>query len=145
MSYGIEIFNADGRTLVSTEEGGSFLACGQYGTASASIQAGSNNPFPTTGYSGSNLIIARPASYPGDGHRISRQENGNWGRGANGFPTAAEGGAVWRELLPQKDASINPSGYGLVVYDGSGTSSSDILFSASDLLCLLYTSDAADE
>ena len=137
MSYGIEIFNADGRTLVSTQEGGSFLACGQYGTASASIGAGGSNPFPTTGYSGSNLIIARPASYTAgsnDGHRVSRQENGNWGRSQNGFPTSAEGGIVWRELLPQKDASINPSGYGLVVYDGTGTTSSDILFSASDLL-----------
>ena len=141
MSYGIEIFNADGRTLVSTQEGGSFLACGQYGTAVASVGSGGSNPFPTTGYSGSNLIIARPASYtagsgynPTDGHRVSRQENGNWGRSQNGFPTNAEGGIVWRELLPQKDASINPSGYGLVVYDGTGTASSDILFSASDLL-----------
>jgi len=137
MAYGIEIFNADGRTLVSTEEGGSFLACGQNGTAVNSVGAGGNNPMPTTGYSGSNIIIARPGAYTSgtnDGHRISRQENGSWGRSGNGFPTSTEGGVVWRELLPQKDASITPSGYGLVVYDGTGTSSSDILFSASDLL-----------
>lgn len=138
MTYGLKIKNSSDRTLLDTEQGGSFLACGQHGTAIASVGAGAQNAFPVSGYSGGNLIIARPGLYvPNtsyrDGHRISRQSNGSWGRSSNGMPNASEGGVVWRELLAQSSSGITPSDYGLIIYDGEGTSSSNILFSASDL------------
>lgn len=144
MTYGISVKNSSGRTIIDSTEGGAFLFCNSHGTASASTGAGTggasggtSNTFPAVNYSGGNLIIARPnltaATYANTRHRISIQTNGTWGRSQNGFPTTAEGGVVWRELLSQKQAGITPSSYGLVVYDGAGTASSNILFSATDL------------
>jgi len=139
MTYGIRVKNSSGKTIIDSTEGGAFLFCNSHGTAVASSGSGTlnQNPFPVANYSGGNLIIARPnltaSNYENTRYRISIQTNGSWGRSGNGFPTGTQGGIVWRELLSQKQAGLTPSSYGMVVYDGAGTASSNILFSATDL------------
>ena len=138
MAYGLKILNSSGRTVIDSERSESLL----YATTSNTATGGSD--FPTTGWSGSDLILARPATtatgsqgfggFPKLGRKLS---NNKWGRGLTGFPTSANGNGggnvVWRELKAQSASSLTPASYGLVVYDGTGTSSSDILFSATDL------------
>ena len=137
MSYGFQVYNSSGRAVIDTVQGLSLLYATDSGTATA------NNDFPTTSWSGSDLIIARPADSSLGGSnstyrpRLSRNVNGKWGKGLTGFPNANNGRGggyvVWRELKAQSTANLTPSGRGLVVYDGAGTASSNVLFSATDL------------
>ncbi len=136
MGYGIKVVNSSGRTQFNTDEGHSLLYAGPAGTAVAT------GDFPQTSWTGTDFILARPFSTAtgsqGNGYaRIGRDYNGNWGRGQTAFPNANNGNGggsvVWRELKAQRDSSLTPSGYGLVAYDGTGTASTDIVFSATDL------------
>ena len=140
MAYGIHILNSSGRTILNSDEVASLFYAGPSGTAVA------DTVFPTSSWSGTKLILARPASTAvGTGTSF---ENGKpqlgvqpysaeWGPSAQGFPSSSNGNGggyvVWRELKAQSTASLTPSGTGLVVYDGLGTGSSNILFSATDL------------
>ena len=140
MAYGIHILNSSGRTILNSDEVASLFYAGSSGTAVA------DTVYPTSSWSGTKLILARPASTAvGNGTSF---ENGKpqlgvqpfsaeWGPSAQGFPSSSNGNGggyvVWRELKAQSTASLTPSGTGLVVYDGLGTGSSNILFSATDL------------
>lgn len=136
MGYGIQVINSSGRTQFNTDEGYSLLYAGPAGSATAT------GDFPQTSWTGTNFILARPFSTAtgsqGSGWaRIGRDYNGAWGRGLTSFPNSGNGNGggsvVWRELKAQSDSSLTPSGYGLVGYDGGGTASSNIVFSATDL------------
>lgn len=136
MGYGFQVFNNSGRTVIDTEAGLSLL----YATASGTATA--HTDFPTSGWSGSDLIIARPASSAigsqGTGRgRIGRYTDGKWSKGIIGFPNSNNGNGggyvVWRELKAQSTANLTPDGTGLVVYDEGGNTSSNIIFSATDL------------
>jgi hypothetical protein len=136
MGYGIKIINSSGRTQINTDEGYSLLYAGPAGSAVAT------GAFPQASWTGTNFILARPFSTAtgsqGNGWaRIGRDYNGLWGRGQTSFPNANNGNGggsvVWRELKAQSDSSLTPSGYGLVAYDGGGTASTNIVFSATDL------------
>jgi hypothetical protein len=136
MAYGIRVINNSGRTVIDTAQGLSILYATSSGTATG------NTDYPTTNYSGTDLIIARPASSAvgsqGRGlARIGRQWDGDWGPGLTAFPTNNNGNGggyvVWRELKAQSTANLSVGGHGLVVYDGAGTASTNILFSATDL------------
>ena len=136
MAHGIQIFNSSGRVVIDTTQGLSILYATSSGTATG------NTDYPTTNYSGTDLIIARPASSAvgsqGRGlARIGRQWDGDWGPGLTAFPSGNNGNGggyvVWRELKAQSTADLSVGGRGLVVYDGAGTASSNILFSATDL------------
>ena len=121
MAYGICIVNDSDQTVIDSRRSESLLYAG-----SASTMTGPNiNPdYPTAGWTGSNMIIARPQASTGN-MVIGRGHNGTWARGQAGGANTA-----WRELRAQVDDSLTPSGYGLVVYDDNGT---DILMSAADL------------
>lgn len=118
--YGIQILNEDGQTVIDSRQNYSLL----YAGPSYNMTGPNSNPtFPTTGWTGSGLILARPQS------TLGLQ---TIGRGFSGWAQIQAGGAntTWRELRAQRDDSLSPSGYGLVVYDDTGT---DVLFSATDL------------
>jgi len=138
MAYGLKILNSSGRTVIDSERSESLLY------ATTSNTATGNSDFPSTGWTGSNLILARPSTtatgsqgYGGFAKLGRKLSNNKWGRGLTGFPTNNNGNGggsvVWRELKSQQSSNLTPASYGLVVYDGTGTSSSDILFSATDL------------
>jgi hypothetical protein len=123
MTYGLEVKNSSGRTIVDSAQASSYLYASTHGT-SASASA-----FPTTGWSGTDLVIARPPSTSYNDKSVGKYA---WGNVWSYAPHAAAN-VVWRELKSQASSSLSPSGYGLVVYDGTGTASTDILFSAVDL------------
>jgi len=136
MAYGMSVDNSSGRTQFTTEENYSLAYAGSSGTATALTT------FPTTSWSGTDFIIARPASTStgsqGEGYaNVGRYYDGTWGSGQLAFPNSNNGNGggyvVWRELIAQSAASLTPSGYGLVAYGSGGTSASDIIFSATDL------------
>ena len=136
MAHGIRVLNASGRTVIDTTQGFSLLYATSNGTATA------DTAFPSTNHSGTELILARPASSAvgsfGRGlARVSRRFNGKWGAANSAFPNSTNGNGggyvVWRELKAQSTANLSVGGHGLVVYDGAGTASSNILFSATDL------------
>lgn len=125
MSYGIQILNSSGRTVIDTDKGESLLYAGGAGVAS------NTSDFPVTSWAGTNLIIARPTSTSvGQGKITSRASWGNrWGGGQGGVTSST----TWRELKSQASSSLSPSGYGLVAYDSGGTAASNIIMSATDL------------
>ena len=144
MAYGIHVLNSSGRTIIDTSNPGSLFYAGPSGTAVAETD------FPTPNWTETKLILARPASTAvgsgspsGTTHENGKPQLGiqmftfNWGPQAQGFPSSSNGNGggyvVWRELKAQSTASLTPSVNGLVVYDGQGTGSSNILLSASDL------------
>lgn len=140
MGYGIHIINSSGRTVLNTDEAASLVYSGSNNTAVA------DSAFPTSNWSGTKIIIARPASTAvgtGTSHENGKPQLGvspfafEWGPSAQGFPSSSNGNGggyvVWRELKGQSDASITPASYGLVAYDGQGTGSSNILLSATDI------------
>ena len=140
MAYGIHILNSSGRTILNSDEVASLFYAGPSGTAVA------DSVFPTSSWSGTKLILARPASTAvgnGTSHENGKPQLGvyqysaGWGPSVQGFPSSSNGNGggyvVWRELKAQSTAAITPSATGLVVYDGLGTGSSNILFSATDL------------
>ena len=136
MAHGIKVINSSGRTVIDTTQGLSLLYATSHSTATA------DTAFPVANHSGTDLILARPASSAvgslGRGlGRVSRRFNGNWGAANSAFPNSTNGNGggyvVWRELKAQSTANLSVGGQGLVVYDGAGTASSNILFSATDL------------
>ena len=137
MAYGMSVDNSSGRTQFTTEENYSLAYAGSSGTATA------GQAFPVSGWSGTDFIIARPASTAtgsqgtGGYANVGRFYTGNWGPANVAFPSGGNGNGggyvVWRELIAQSAASLTPSGYGLVAYGSGGTSASDIIFSATDL------------
>tara|TARA_R110000796_G_scaffold147081_2_gene263870 strand:- start:347 stop:1090 length:744 start_codon:yes stop_codon:yes gene_type:complete len=140
MSYGIHILNSSGRTVINSDEVASLFYAGPSGTAVA------DTTYPVSNWSGTKLILARPASTAvgsGTSHENGKPQLGvqkftfGWGPSAQGFPSSSNGNGggyvVWRELKAQSTASITPTAKGLIVYDGLGTASTNILFSATDL------------
>ena len=124
MGHGLQIYNSAGETVIDTETGESLLYAGSSHIASA------NTDYPETNWTGSQLIIARPRYSTYSNKTISRY---SWGGKWALAQTGAAPQLVWRELRTQADDNLNPTGYGLLVYKASGTSSSDIILSATDL------------
>jgi len=138
MGYGIQIYNSSGRTVINTDRAESLLY------ATSSNTAVGNSAFPVSSWSGSDLIIARPGTsatgsqgYGGFATLGRRLYDNKWGRGFTAFPTTVNGNGggyvVWRELKAQSVSSLTPANFGMVCYDGTGTASTDILLSATDL------------
>ena len=138
MGYGIQIYNSSGRTVINTDRAESLLY------ATSSNTAVGNSAFPVSSWSGSDLIIARPGTsatgsqgYGGFAKLGRRLYDNKWGRGFTAFPTTVNGNGggyvVWRELKAQSVSSLTPANFGMVCYDGTGTASTDILLSATDL------------
>lgn len=121
MSYGICVVNDAGQTVIDSRRDESLLYAG---TANTMSGPNLNPTFPTSGWTGSSLILARPQSSTGN-QVIGRGFGGTWAQ-------TQVGGAdtTWRELRAQSEDSLTPSGYGLVVYNDAGT---DVLMSATDL------------
>ncbi len=124
MGHGLQIYNSAGETVIDTETGESLLYAGSQNIASA------NTDYPETNWTGSQLILARPRYSTYNNKTISRY---SWGGKWALAQTGAAPQLVWRELRTQADDNLNPTGYGLLVYKASGTSSSDIILSATDL------------
>jgi len=121
MPYGMEVFNSSGRTVFTTEDAISVQYCGTDNTA------GFLTAFPTTSWTGNPFILARPSA---SATAVNCGRAGtSWGRLNMGYASTN----VWREIKYQNSEGIAPSGNGLVVYDGTGIASSDIIFSATDL------------
>ena len=124
MAFGIQIYNTAGETVIDTERGESLLYAGTAYTATA------NSTYPKNNWTGSKLILARPASTGYTGKTISRY---SWGGKWALAQTGAAAALVWRELRAQNEDQLTPANYGLVIYKSGGASSSNILLSATDL------------
>jgi hypothetical protein len=131
MTYGIEIRNNSDRVII--DEGYSNL----YVVNETASLAAVASAYPTTNY-GSDLIVARPYlnqngfvslctsgglywTYSGTGATAPANINANWSTNTPQAPSPASGFNYHALRKVQTNQTPPASGYGLVVYDSTGT------------------------
>ena len=120
MGYGFEAFGSNNQTLFDTDDannGGYFL------DITAGPSAWSVNT--SVSYSLGDIILATTSPSSGSVNYIYYDDNGS-------SITFTRGSGNYIKIRPANTSASTPSGYGLVIYDGTGTANSDILFSTSD-------------
>lgn len=120
MGYGLEVTGANDQVLFNTDEGGIFLDM-----VATSAQAYGNTT--TVSYSPGHIVLARPSISSTINYLSAYDDR------SNGY-VRFYGTGTYILLKPANtySDSVPVSGdYGLIVYDGTGTQQSDILFSTS--------------
>lgn len=119
MGYGFQAFGSNGQTLFDTDDannGGYFLDI----TASGSWSVNTS-----VSYSAGDIVLATTSPSNGSVAYIYYDDSGS-------SITFTRGSGNYIKVRPSNTSASTPSGYGLVIYDGTGTANSDIIFSTSD-------------
>lgn len=122
MSYGLEVFNGDGLTILNSSEGLSTLIKINSNTISSSSSYPVNFP---TGIDATNLFFVQPTAsiFVSEFHfnTVTRQ-----------IYRSGTSGLDWIEAGNTQGnfSSGFDTGYGLNVFDGTGTAAADLLFSS---------------
>lgn len=120
MGYGFSATGSNDQTLFDTDDannGGYFL------DITAGPSAWSVNT--SVSYSLGDIILATTSPSSGSASYIYYDDNGS-------SITFTRGSGNYIKIRSANTSASTPSGYGLVLYDGTGTANSDILFSTSD-------------
>ena len=120
MGYGFQAFGSNGQTLFDTDDannGGYFLDI----TAGPSAWAVNTS----VSYSAGDIVLATCSPSSGSLEYIYYDDSGS-------SITFTRGSGTYIKVRPGNASASTPSGYGLVIYDGTGTANSDIIFSTSD-------------
>ena len=139
MAYGIKVFNEDNRVILDSSENRPMLIKKRGGSYTPNQ---SENSGPTTGKKYSTLassptllsynpIFVHRTASGYIGHEFTSGGTGNVEANKNIWATT--GGTVnWMEIAPTSAAGITAfnSGYGLNVFDGLGTSTTNLLFTS---------------
>ena len=140
MSYGIKVINANNRVVLNSEEGSPMLVPQREGTWTST----NNRHGVGSGYVGSRIITyASRASNPtllySDTILATRSSSGYLSHdvrsglsgSANSGIFATPGSGKWMQVKGVNASGISNhnTGYGLNVFDGTGTAASDLLFS----------------
>lgn len=119
MGYGFQAFGSNGQTLFDTDDannGGYFLDI----TASGSWAVNTS-----VSYSLGDIVLATTSPSSGSVGYMYYDDTGS-------SITFTQGSGNYIKVRPGNASASTPSGYGLVIYDGTGTANSDIIFSTSD-------------
>jgi len=120
MGYGFQAFGSNGQTLFDTDDsnnGGYFL------DITAGPSAWSVNT--SVSYSLGDIVLATCSPSSGSVEYIYYDDTGS-------SIEFTRGSGTYIKVRPANSSASTPSGYGLVIYDGTGVTTSNILFSTTD-------------